>query len=108
MTDKAQLAEVAEAAKDSPGPFIIEASAEMLEFVATFPPPVVLALLEENARVEAALATLRQRLRGRLSMAREVLDEQGYGEVAALIPLEEVLIWMDEVLGQQTEGADDQ
>ena len=40
---------------------------------------------------------LRERLHDRLEMARSVLDEQGYEDVAALVPIEEVLIWMDEI-----------
>lgn len=30
-------------------------------------------------------------------MAREVLDAEGLGHVAALVPIEEVLTWMDEL-----------
>ena len=40
---------------------------------------------------------LRRRLQERLTMAREVLDAEGLDHVAALVPIEEVLIWMDEI-----------
>lgn len=40
---------------------------------------------------------LKDRLDARFLMAREVLEEQGMGDVAALIPIEEVLIWMKEL-----------
>lgn len=40
---------------------------------------------------------LRDRLNERLTMARQVLDEAGHGSVAVLVPVEEVLIWMDEI-----------
>jgi hypothetical protein len=39
---------------------------------------------------------LRKRLQDRYVMAREVLEAEGMGDVAALIPIEEVLIWMAE------------
>lgn len=40
---------------------------------------------------------LRRRFQERLTMAREVLDAEGLAHVAALVPIEEVLIWMDEI-----------
>lgn len=40
---------------------------------------------------------LRTRLQDRFDMAREVLDEAGHEGVAVLVPVEEVLIWMDEI-----------
>lgn len=43
------------------------------------------------------ILALRQKLTERFEMARKVLDEAGYDEVAVLVPVEEVLIWMDEL-----------
>lgn len=43
------------------------------------------------------LAEIERRLQERLSMAREVLDREGHGDVAALVPIEEVLLWIEEV-----------
>lgn len=45
------------------------------------------------------IEVVRQRLQERFTMAREVLDEQGMDSVAALVPIEEVLIWIDEATG---------
>lgn len=41
--------------------------------------------------------SLRQRLLERLAMARDVLEREGLGDVATLVPIEEVLIWMAEL-----------
>ncbi len=43
---------------------------------------------------------LRVRLLQRYKMSREVLEASGEGQYAALIPIEEVLIWMDEIEGR--------
>jgi hypothetical protein len=51
----------------------------------------------------AAWNALRVRLRERFTLAREVLEENELGHVAALVPIEEVLIWMDELEGR-TDG----
>jgi len=56
-------------------------------------------MTSQHADYEAAWATLRVRLQNRFTMAREVLTEEGLGDVAALIPIEEVLIWMKELEG---------
>lgn len=45
---------------------------------------------------ERAWNVLRVRLVQRFQMAREVLKAEGLGHVAALVPIEEVLVWMDE------------
>jgi hypothetical protein len=45
----------------------------------------------------ARWAALRARLDERLAMARPVLDEAGHHGVAVLVPVEEMLIWMDEL-----------
>lgn len=42
------------------------------------------------------LAEIERRLRARYAMAREVLDAEGLGHVAALIPIEEVIGWIEE------------
>jgi hypothetical protein len=46
---------------------------------------------------QQAWLEMRTRLNDRLVMAREVLDENGMNDVAVLVPVEEVLIWMDEL-----------
>lgn len=51
----------------------------------------------EEPKPPTPMEQIEQRLRERLVMAREVLDREGYGSTAALIPIEEVLIWIEEV-----------
>lgn len=43
------------------------------------------------------MAEIERRLQERLRVAREVLDGDGLDHVAALVPIEEVLIWIEEV-----------
>lgn len=45
---------------------------------------------------EERLAVFKKRLQDRLALARKALDEQGLEDVAALIPIEEVLVWLED------------
>lgn len=49
-----------------------------------------------SADYERAWNRLRVRLVERFQMASEVLKEEGLDHVARLVPIEEVLVWMDE------------
>ena len=70
-------------------------------------------LLTENERLRAACAgpgepewlAMRVRLRDRFQMAREVLDAHGHNGAPVLVPIEEVLAWMDEIEAAQIDGS---
>lgn len=58
----------------------------------------------QNDDYVAAWNALRVSLQERYTMAREVLEENELGHVAALVPIEEVLSWMDVLEGRTDES----
>ena len=76
-------------------------------------PDDIAALLVENERLRAACSgpgepewlAMRVRLRDRFQMAREVLDAHGHDASPVLVPIEEVLAWMDEIEAAQIDGS---